>query len=165
MTDSVLVAALCARNPRALADLYDSYAESVYRYCRSMLATSEAAESALLGTFIVAEAHVHALADSRRLEAWLYALARGECVRRHLAEGPDPLVPAPAVPVPVVTAGGDADLRVMAWNATRSLSPEDREVLDLSCRHGFGPIDLAAVLGVTPQGRRRAVRVGEGAPA
>ncbi|MER5648254.1 hypothetical protein [Streptosporangium sp. NPDC002524] len=151
MTDSVLVAALCARSPGALADLYDSYAESVYRYCRSMLATSDAAESALLGTFIAAEAHVHALADSRRLEAWLYALARGECVRRHLAEGPEPVVPAPPVPVPVVTAGGDADLRVMAWNATRSLSPDDREVLDLSCRHGFGPIDLAAVLGVTPK--------------
>lgn len=151
MTDSVLVAALCARNPGALADLYDSYAESVYRYCRSMLATSDAAESALLGTFIAAEAHVHALADSRRLEAWLYALARGECVRRHLAEGPAPVVPAPPVPVPVVTAGGDADLRVMAWNATRSLSPDDREVLDLSCRHGFGPIDLATVLGVTPK--------------
>ncbi|MEU8380821.1 hypothetical protein [Streptosporangium sp. NPDC048865] len=151
MTDSVLVAALCARSPGALADLYDTYAESVYRYCRSMLATSDAAESALLGTFVAAEAHVHALADSRRLEAWLYALARGECVRRHLTEGPDPVVPAPAVPVPVFTAGDDADLRVMAWNATRSLSPDDREVLDLSCRHGFGPLDLAAVLGVTPK--------------
>ncbi|MEU4410102.1 sigma factor [Streptosporangium sp. NPDC023963] len=146
MTDSVLVAALCARSPGALADLYDSYAESVYRYCRSMLATSDAAESALLGTFIAAEAHIHALADSRRLEAWLYALARGECVRRHLAEGRDSLVPAP-----VFAAGGDADLRVMAWNATRSLSAGDREVLDLSCRHGFGPMDLAAVLGVTPK--------------
>lgn len=77
MTDSVLVAALCARSPGALADLYDSYAESVYRYCCSMLTTSDAAESALLDTFVAAEAHVHALADSRRLEAWLYALARG----------------------------------------------------------------------------------------
>ncbi|WP_329087580.1 hypothetical protein [Streptosporangium sp. NBC_01469] len=146
MTDSVLVAALCARSPGALADLYDSYAESVYRYCCSMLTTSDAAESALLDTFVAAEAHVHALTDSRRLEAWLYALARGECVRRDLAEEPDP-----RAPVPVVTAGDDADLRVMAWNATRSLSPDDREVLDLSCRHGFGPIDLAAVLGVTPK--------------
>ncbi|MGJ6962925.1 hypothetical protein ACSDR0_13540 [Streptosporangium sp. G11] len=146
MTDGVLVAALCARSPGALADLYDSYAESVYRYCRSMLATPEAAKSALLGTFIAAEAHIHALTDSRRLEAWLYALARGECVRRDLAEGPGPVVPAPAVAI-----GNDADLRVMAWNATRSLSPDDREVLDLSCRHGFGPMDLAAVLGVTPK--------------
>ncbi|WP_440103794.1 hypothetical protein [Streptosporangium sp. H16] len=146
MTDSVLVAALCARSPGALADLYDSYAESVYRYCRSMLATSDAADSALLGTFIAAEVHIHALADSRRLEAWLYALARGECVRRHLAGGRDSPVLAP-----VFAAGGDADLRVMAWNATRSLSADDREVLDLSCRHGFGPIDLAAVLGVTPK--------------
>jgi|GEM_PF-522619 len=146
MTDGALVAALCARSPGALADLYDTYAESIYRYCRSMLATSGAAESALLGTLIAAEAHIHALADARRLEAWLYALARGECVRRDLDEGRGPQEPAP-----VVAAGDDADLRVMAWNATRSLSPDDREILDLSCRHGFGPIDLAAVLGVTPK--------------
>ncbi|MFF5248178.1 RNA polymerase sigma factor [Streptosporangium sp. NPDC000095] len=146
MTDGALVAALCARSPGALADLYDSYAESIYRYCRSMLATSGAAESALLDTLIAAEAHIHALTDARRLEAWLYALARGECVRRDPDEGNGPQDPAPAV-----AAGDDADLRVMAWNATRSLSPDDREILDLSCRHGFGPIDLAAVLGVTPK--------------
>ncbi|GAA4196390.1 hypothetical protein GCM10022252_43590 [Streptosporangium oxazolinicum] len=148
MPDSVLVAALRARSSGALADLYDSYAESVYRYCRSMLTTSGAAESALLDTLVAAEAHVHALADPRRLEAWLYALARGECVRRNLARAEEP---DPRAPVPVVIAGDDADLRVMAWNAARSLSPGDREVLDLSCRHGFGPIDLAAVLGVTPK--------------
>ncbi|MEU0479536.1 sigma factor [Streptosporangium sp. NPDC006013] len=142
MTDGVLVEALRAREPAALSGLYDSYAESVYRYCHSMLGTSAGAEPAFLDTFVAAEAHIHALADSRRLEAWLYALARGECVRRDPAGEPDPQVPVPA-------DAGEADLRVMAWNATRSLSPEDREVLDLSCRHGFGPVDLAAVLGVT----------------
>ncbi|WP_433369246.1 hypothetical protein [Streptosporangium sp. CA-115845] len=142
MTDGVLVEALRAREPSALSGLYDSYAEGVYRYCHSMLGVSAGAEPAFLDTFVAAEAHIHALADSRRLEAWLYALARGECVRRNLAGEPDPQVPVPA-------GAGEADLRVMAWNATRSLSPEDREVLDLSCRHGFGPVDLAAVLGVT----------------
>ncbi|MEV4751052.1 sigma factor [Streptosporangium amethystogenes subsp. fukuiense] len=142
MTDGVLVEALRAREPAALSRLYDSYAESVYRYCHSMLGVSADAELAFLDTFVAAEAHVHALADSRRLEAWLYALARGECVRRDPAGEPDPRVPVPA-------GVGEADLRVMAWNATRSLPPEDREVLDLSCRHGFGPVDLAAVLGVT----------------
>ncbi|WP_169750062.1 RNA polymerase sigma factor [Streptosporangium amethystogenes] len=142
MTDGVLVEALRAREPAALSRLYDSYAESVYRYCHSMLGVSAGAELACLDTFIAAEAHIHTLADARRLEAWLYALARGECVRRDLAGEPDPRVPVPA-------GAGEADLRMMAWNATRSLSPEDREVLDLGCRHGFGPVDLAAVLGVT----------------
>ncbi|MFI6509600.1 hypothetical protein ACIBCT_18495 [Streptosporangium sp. NPDC050855] len=142
MIDSVLVEALRARDPGALVALYDAYAEGVYRYCRSMLATPEDAQAAFLGAFVAAEAHVHALADPRRLEAWLYALARQECVRRALAEAPGTRAPAPEV------TGGDADLRVMAWNATRSLSPGDREVLDLSCRHGFGPLDLGAVLGV-----------------
>ncbi|GAA2845115.1 hypothetical protein GCM10010517_01460 [Streptosporangium fragile] len=144
MTDSVLVEALRARDPGGLAALYDCYAESVYRYCCSMLGSPDSAQVALRDTLIAAEAHIHALADPRRLEAWLYALARGECVRRSLAAGPDPSPPDPAA-----ARGGDADLRVMAWNAVRSLSPDDREVLELSCRHGLGPADLAAVLGVT----------------
>ncbi|MFC7646831.1 RNA polymerase sigma factor [Streptosporangium lutulentum] len=55
----------------------------------------------------------------------------------------------PVAADPVFTGGGDADLRVMAWNATRSLSPRDREVLELACRHGLAVADLAAVLRVT----------------
>ncbi|MGC5014823.1 sigma factor [Streptosporangium sp. DT93] len=143
MIDSVLVETLRAREPGALVALYDAYAEGVYRYCRSVLATSEDAQAAFLDTLVAAEAHVHALTDPRRLEAWLYALARRECLRRVPAGAPETPVPAPEI------TGGDADLRVMAWNATRSLSPGDREVLDLSCRHGFGPLDLGAVLGVS----------------
>jgi DNA-directed RNA polymerase specialized sigma24 family protein len=144
MNDSVLVEALRARDPGALAALYDTYAESIYRYCWSMVGTHDAAQVALRDTLIAAEAHIRELADHDRLEVWLYALARGECVRRNLTMGLDPVVACP-----VFTGSGDADLRVMAWNATRSLSPKDREVLELTCRHGLVVADLAPVLRVT----------------
>ena len=144
MNDSVLVEALRARDPGALAALYDTYAESIYRYCWSMVGTSDAAQVALRDTLIAAEAHVRELADPDRLEVWLYALARGECVRRNLTMGIDPMVAGP-----VLAGADDADLRVMAWNATQSLSPKDREVLELTCRHGLTVADLAAVLRVT----------------
>ncbi|MBB2912573.1 DNA-directed RNA polymerase specialized sigma24 family protein [Streptosporangium becharense] len=156
MNDGVLVEALRARDPRALAALYDCYAESVYRYCCAMLGAPDCAQVALRDTFIAAEAHIHALADSRRLEAWLYALARRECVRRGPAADADPRSSASEAPpvcdpwqsAPVAAPDGDADLRVVAWHAVRSMSPGDREILELSCRHGLGPADLAAVLGV-----------------
>ncbi|MEV6861277.1 sigma factor-like helix-turn-helix DNA-binding protein [Streptosporangium subroseum] len=144
MNDSVLVGALRARDPGALAALYDTYAGSIYRYCWSMVGTPDAAQVALRDTLIAAEAHIRELADPDRLEVWLYALARGECVRRNLTMGIDPMVAGP-----VLAGADDADLRVMAWNATQSLSPKDREVLELTCRHGLTVADLAAVLRVT----------------
>lgn len=55
----------------------------------------------------------------------------------------------PVLAGPVLVGADDADLRVMAWNATQSLSPKDREVLELTCRHGLAVADLAAVLRVT----------------
>ncbi|MFI6883630.1 hypothetical protein [Streptosporangium canum] len=146
MNDSVLVEALRARDAGALTALYDLHAEGLYRYCWFMLGGPDGAQVALRDTLIAAEAHVHALADPGRLVAWLYALARGECVRRRPASAPEP-APADADPVPA--ENGDADLRVMARNATRGLSPEEREVLELVSRHGLSVADLAAVLGVS----------------
>ncbi|MEV4243523.1 sigma factor-like helix-turn-helix DNA-binding protein [Streptosporangium canum] len=146
MNDSVLVEALRARDAGALTALYDLHAEGLHRYCWFMLGGPDGAQVALRDTLIAAEAHVHALADPGRLVAWLYALARGECVRRRPASAPEP---APADAGPVLAENGDADLRVMARNATRSLSPEEREVLELVSRHGLSVADLAAVLGVS----------------
>nr|BFE84654.1 hypothetical protein GCM10020093_072550 [Planobispora longispora] len=36
----------------------------------------------------------------------------------------------------------------MAWNAIRSLSPDDREILELRTGHGFSLADAATILGV-----------------
>ncbi|MFF5208466.1 sigma factor-like helix-turn-helix DNA-binding protein [Streptosporangium sp. NPDC000396] len=144
MNDSVLVEALRARKPGALNALYDSYAEGLYRYCWFMLGGPDGSQVALRDTLIAAEAHIHALADPDRLETWLYALARGECVRRRLAADLDP----PAVDV-APAEGDEAGPRTMAWNAVRSLPPEDREVLELTSRHGLTIDDLATVLGVS----------------
>ncbi|MEU7453181.1 hypothetical protein AB0A72_15465, partial [Streptosporangium roseum] len=145
MNDSVLVEALRAREAGALTALYDLHAEGLYRYCWFMLGGPDGAQVALRDTLIAAEAHVHALADPGRLAAWLYALARGECVRRRPAAAPAPA----SVAGPVPAENGDAGLRVMARNATGSLSPGEREVLELVSRHGLSVADLAAVLGVS----------------
>ncbi|WP_433498488.1 hypothetical protein ACQP1K_26970 [Sphaerimonospora sp. CA-214678] len=82
MNDGVLVEALRARDPGALAALYDTYAESIYRYCRMMLDGPDNAQVALRDTLIAAEALIGSLADHESFRPWLYALARGECRRR-----------------------------------------------------------------------------------
>ncbi|WP_143737866.1 RNA polymerase sigma factor, partial [Microbispora sp. GKU 823] len=152
MNDGVLVEALRARDPGALAALYDTYAGSLYRYCRTLLAGPDAAQVALRDTLIAAEALVGSLADPDRFRPWLYALARGECMRRRTPgeeDGPETgPVPVATVPFPGVTAeGAEADLRLVASSAVGALSAEDREVLELAARHGITGQDLAAVLG------------------
>ncbi|MEV5327199.1 sigma-70 family RNA polymerase sigma factor [Nonomuraea sp. NPDC052634] len=144
MTDRVLVEALRARDPGAIAALYDAYAESVYRYCWSLLLSAESAQVALRDTLIAAEAHAGALADPDRLRTWLLALARAECLRRRAAESPDAgesLAEAPQLDDPA-----DADLRVMAWHAVRGLPAPEREVLELVHRHRLPGPELAQVL-------------------
>ncbi|MFD2357381.1 RNA polymerase sigma factor [Nonomuraea ferruginea] len=89
MNDRVLVEALRAGDPGALAALYDAHAESVYRYCRCLLRDADSAQVALRDALIAAEAHAGLLADPGMLRPWLYALARSECRRRRIA-GPQP---------------------------------------------------------------------------
>ncbi|WP_170317361.1 sigma-70 family RNA polymerase sigma factor, partial [Acrocarpospora corrugata] len=146
MNDRVLVEALRDRDPGALAALYDSYAESVYRFCWAMLGSPDGAQVALRDTLIAAEAHIQSLADPEQLRPWLFALARGECARRRM---PGFVITDDTDPAGVTVPGepGDTDLRVTAWNATQLLSPEDREILELSTRHGLSGPDLAATLG------------------
>ncbi|MCF6473724.1 sigma-70 family RNA polymerase sigma factor, partial [Nonomuraea sp. MG754425] len=146
MNDRALVEALRARDPGALAALYDAYAESVYRYCWSLLLSAESAQVALRDTLIAAEAHAGALADPGRLRAWLFALARVECLRRRAAALPGS--DAALAEAPPLDDPADADLRVLAWNAVRSLPVAEREVLELVHGHELPAADLAQVLGL-----------------
>ncbi|WP_170322611.1 RNA polymerase sigma factor, partial [Acrocarpospora macrocephala] len=147
MNDRVLVEALRDRDPGALAELYDSHAESIYRFCWAMLGSADGAQVALRDTLIAAEARIASLADPEQLRAWLFALARGECARRRMpgfviTDDTDPA--GMAVPA---SGEADDDLRVTAWNATQALSVDDREILELSTRHDLSGPDLAAALG------------------
>ncbi|MEV0235112.1 hypothetical protein [Nonomuraea sp. NPDC050786] len=145
MNDRVLVEALRARDPDALSALYDTYAESIYRYCWSLLLSADGAQVALRDTLIAAEAHADALAEPDRLRAWLYALARAECMRRRAAAPPgaaEALAEAPPLDDPA-----DGDLRIMAWNAVQSLPVAEREVLELTYRHSLSASELVLVLG------------------
>ncbi|WP_336207510.1 RNA polymerase sigma factor [Nonomuraea sp. LPB2021202275-12-8] len=149
MNDRVLVEALRAGDPGALAAMYDTHAESIYRYCWSLLHDTDSAQVALRDTLIAAQAHAASLADPGLLRPWLYALARGECLRRRMAAPPGTAQVLDGAPAPVDP--GDGDLRVMACDAVRSLPPADSEMLDLAARHGLSMPELARVLAIPPR--------------
>ena len=81
MQDRDLVAAVVAGEPAGLAEAYDRYAASLYAHCRSMLPRADAAE-AVRDTFLIAVSRLDGLRDPDRLDAWLHAVARNECLRR-----------------------------------------------------------------------------------
>ncbi|MGI5224792.1 hypothetical protein [Actinoallomurus sp. CA-142502] len=149
MEDRLLVEALRSRDPIAMGEIYDAYAERLYGYCWFQLRNGDAAQVAFRDTLMCAEAHVGRLRSPARFGPWLYALARIECRRRRPAGPVQPDVPVAR------HDQDDVDLRLMAWRAVTGLPPLSREVLDLRHRHGLTDSDIALVVGL------RAKEIGE----
>ncbi|MDX6741833.1 hypothetical protein [Actinocorallia sp. A-T 12471] len=140
MDDRLLVEALRARDPGALASVYDAYAARLYAYCWFRLTDAEAAQVALRDTFIVAEAHADRLQDPEAFLPWLFALARAECARRPEAAS------AYADPPSAEPGRRDMDQKMLAWRAVRALDPLPREALELEARHRLPAAHVALVL-------------------
>ena len=157
MHDSDIVAFIVAGDPDGVAAAYDRYADALYKYCRSVLGDPDApadAANAVQDTFLVAASRLAGLSDPRRLRAWLYAVARNECVRILRSRDTTPAPPGPpgeAEAVIDITEGSAerAELRALLATAARGLDPDEHEVLELWLRQGIQPGEVAAVLGVS----------------
>ena len=149
MDDREIVAAIAAGELTALARAYDQYAESLYGYCRWMLAEPADAAEAVQDTFVIAAGELGALADPRKLRPWLYAVARNECHRRLPEAGPDLDEETRAFAVADDDDAERADLRRLVRSVLSGLNPGEREALELGLRHDLQGTDLSAVLGVS----------------
>ncbi|MGH3343713.1 MAG: sigma factor [Carbonactinosporaceae bacterium] len=152
MEDRDLAAAMVVGDAWARADAYDSYADRLYSYCLSLIGDHDAAADALHDTFIIANEHVGQLRRPERLRAWLYAIARTESRRprptargRRTARETDESLEA------LERSLRRVELSTLAWHGSEGLDPLDREILDLSARHGLPGPELAAVLGVADE--------------
>jgi DNA-directed RNA polymerase specialized sigma24 family protein len=166
MQDRDVVAAVVAGNPYGIAEAYDRYAASLHAYCHSMLPGPEAAE-VVQDTFIIAVSKLGGLRDPDRLDAWLHAVARNECLRRLGTKGPrgskgsgyaagaSPAVPGSADPddvLPAVTLL--AGLRGRVLTACADNSPTGRaHRMSVAHRAGaFGPAGFPKA--IAPAGAR-----------
>jgi RNA polymerase sigma factor (sigma-70 family) len=153
MGDSEVVASVVAGGPEGLAEAYDRYADPLYRYCRSMLSDPADAADAVQDTFVIAASRLAGLREPERLRAWLYAVARNECLRILRVKKPtSALDEAPDVTDDAAGVGEDterAELRALLEDATGGLNPAEREVIELQLRQGLEPAEVAAVLGVS----------------
>ena len=153
MEDPEVVAAIVAGDPDGLAEAYDRYAVPLYAYCCSMLREPADAADAVQDTFLIAAAKLRGLRDPAKLRAWLYAVARNECLRRlraakgsaALADAPDP----PAASAGPETEAERADLHQLVRDAIDGLNPGEREIIELSLGHDLAGDDLADALGMS----------------
>ena len=161
MRDSEIVASIVAGEPDGLAAAYDRYADPLYKYCRSVLSDPAGAAGAVQDTFVIAASRLGELGDRTRLRAWLYAVARNECLRIWESRTAAPAFPD--IPDTPDGAAGDTDtviditegaaertqLRALLATAARGLDQGEREVLELHLRQELEAAEVAAVLGVS----------------
>ncbi|MDJ0466347.1 hypothetical protein [Streptomyces sp. H27-C3] len=138
---------------------YEPYLDGLFTYCLSVLCDHGEATEVLGEVLAISERrHGRCPSGDPERKAWLYALARWACLRK-LAEqrrrrqgahtGSRAPVPAPVSPVPEETAARHrAELALLAWPEAAGTTPEQRDALELAVRHGLGPREVAAVLGM-----------------
>jgi RNA polymerase sigma factor (sigma-70 family) len=155
-----MVAGIAANDPVALGAAYDHYAPGLYAYCRSLLTAPAEAADAVHDTFVIAAVRLGGLREPSRLRPWLYAVARNECHRQLASREAATLDPDGTDPGDDTTDFGgpldQAELRETVQSALAGLSLDDREIVELSMRHGFYGADLADALGV-PRNQARAL--------
>ncbi|WP_433517153.1 hypothetical protein ACQP2T_17325 [Nonomuraea sp. CA-143628] len=119
-----------------IRELCDEYGSHLYDYCRTELAQSEA-ELAVAGALLSAYGHTHRVVDSSLVRPWLYGLARA-----HRA--------AVAGPASIGSWSRSGRMPDLLPEALRALDGPQRELLDLSVRHGLAHQEIAVIFDVTP---------------
>ncbi len=163
-----------ADDAEILNDAYDSYADALYAYCRSLVREPAAAADAVRDAFVVAAFRLADVPDESLLKPWLFAVARNECLRA-ISSGavtaatdifPDEGEVAAAEPVTGIAgdiaasgpdvppwaspAGGDTDdarARALPHAALGGLDAAERDFI-LMAWHGLDITECAEVLGV-----------------
>ncbi|MFI6819110.1 sigma-70 family RNA polymerase sigma factor [Nonomuraea sp. NPDC050328] len=141
--DHQLMEALRRADGQASATLYDAYAERLHDYACSLLGDRDSAADAVHDALITAQGCAEQLKEVAKLRAWLYALTRFQAVARVKTR------PAELTPPPVLDDPEDPELAELVHEALGELSRNEREVLELSLRHGLTPAEVGSVLGLT----------------
>jgi RNA polymerase sigma factor (sigma-70 family) len=151
-SDSELVTAIVAGDTEGLAAAYDKYAADLYGYCRTLLREPDDAADVVQDTFLIAASKLAGLRDPGRLRAWLFAVARNECLRRLKSRGrATSLQDAPEIADDSADVGADAERAetvALVRAAIGGLNDSERDAIT-QLSHGLEVSEVAAVLGVS----------------
>jgi RNA polymerase sigma factor (sigma-70 family) len=138
----------------ALGVIYDRYADRLFDFCNSILRDREEAADAVQQCFLVAAQKMGSLREPSKMRAWLYAVARHDClrrIRRRSREVVDQQVTESMSSLASIDEGTDVQsLQELVWSAAKGLAPKDQALLDLHVRQGLNGQELADAVGVKP---------------
>jgi RNA polymerase sigma-70 factor, ECF subfamily len=154
-TLSALIARAQSYEPDAVSELYQCYAELIYRYIIYRVGDPNVAEDLLSDVFLSALERLPGYRDlGRPFEAWLYSIAHNKVVdyfRRQRVRKVTGLTED------LLVAPGDEPLQQMirddearhAWQAVNQLTDEQQQVITLRFLGGQSIGEVAAQLGKT----------------
>jgi len=153
--DEELARAAASGDRAAFAAIYDRYADRLNDFVVRMVRDSDAAADCVHEAFCTAATGLSKLRQPEKLRPWLYAVSRSQALRhiqrRKLEQPADDeyLDSASAEAGPDALAEQD-DLAQLIREACGGLSDRDREVIELSYRHGLDGPELGKALDVSP---------------
>lgn len=151
MRDSELAVSIVDGDPGALAEAYHKYADLLWSYCRAMLSDGDHAAEAVLDTFVITASRLEVLHAAGRFRAWLYAVARSECLRRLRSVRVSAAVdeaPRLRQAAAVLSTGEQRQLRAVLRAAFGGLEDAERDAMTMVW-HGLDVAEVAVVLGVS----------------
>jgi RNA polymerase sigma-70 factor (ECF subfamily) len=156
--DTDLLTRVCAREPAALAELYDRFAPLVYAYIYRRVGERQLAEDLAADVFVRALAALqHGHFASVSIQAWLYRLAHNRVVDHYRRNRRAPLAPLDeAVPAPddVPEAAGRRSDQAWVRAALPRLTDEQQQIIALRFGEGLSAADVASALGKTEEAIR-----------
>ena len=159
--DAELVGAAVAGDRAAFAGIYDRYADRLYDFCVGMVGNHDAADC-VQEAFCMAAVDLPKLRDANKLRPWLYAIARHQALRilraRHRETTFDGLPDEASTEAGPDTLAARNELAALVVLAEGGLSDRDREVLNLTYRHGLTGAELAQALGVSDDSAKKLVQ-------
>lgn len=150
--DLRLARALKSGQSYALNDLNAAYGPWLYDYAYALLRDRDWAADALYETLRTVRSRAATAPAPERLRGWLYGVLRDECLARLAdpeAQPADPQEADDAVAAEATDLLRLESRRRTVVAALAGLTGREREIADLTLRHGLGAVELAEVLGIT----------------
>ncbi|MET9241805.1 hypothetical protein [Nonomuraea sp. NPDC003709] len=116
---------------QAIRDLCDKHGARLYDYCRTELAAGDA-EQAVAGAMLTAHLYADRVVDPALRRPWLYAVARAH--RAFVAK-----------PASIGSWSRPGRMSELLPEALLSLERPQRELLDLSMRHGLADAEISVI--------------------
>jgi|GEM_PF-2679692 len=151
--EQLLARALYSSSTSAAPLLFDLYGSRIFTYTTSLVGDQKRASALTHDTFRLSLDNGNHLRDPEQIRAWVYAIARVESIRalRVQARAGDDDATLNALDGGTTPAHGltPSDAELLVHQALPGLATSDREVLELTKRHGFSIGDVAAITGVS----------------